>query len=119
MSEVTSPKAPLDLFLWWAQEFEKADQFYATGPDRPGSVVPADYDWTPASDAADRLLAHAPTTAAEAICLIEVLIDQLGDHVAMTAALRALQVYVGQQVLGDRFARAPDRAVIDYVSRSA
>ncbi len=119
MSDALTSKAFLDLFLWWAGEFDAAERFYATWSHLPASVAPDDYDWTNATEAAERLLNHVPSNAPEALCLIEVLIDHLDDREELTSALRALQGYIGQRVLGELVGKAPHPVVIDYASRAA
>ncbi len=103
----------MPLFRSWFETAALADKVGATGLTASGDNLLAELDLGPMVDAEARLLNHAPSSATEAACLLEIVRQNIADAGRSDSldlhALEAVQTWLAGLTIGDGAGRAVER----------
>lgn len=94
----------MPLFRSWFQTANIADRLGVSGLASDDANLLAELDLGPMVEAEARLLSHAPSSAAEAACLLEIVRQNIGDAGRSdsldTRALEAVQSWLADLAVG-------------------
>lgn len=111
----------MPLFRAWLSTTEIAEQLYRAELAGSQDNLLATIDLSSMEAAENALLTHAPTTATEAACLLEVVRQNLGDAGRSDGldvqALKAVQGWLAQLALGEAEDDAPVVRMLRQASR--